>query len=253
MFKTIHECGVELKAYTMEAGEMLGEELDAGYLPVSAARASFIADDKTGEDTAKDYKLMKSLADRRHVGCFEHNYATMVVECPLFVARQIMRHRSFTFNETSRRYTSEKLEFWISDKWRKQSKSNKQGSLDEEVDMSTPLFGKGLHNIYGESNLATQPKQIIASCLFNYEEMLSAGVCREQARAILPQSMLTRFYMTGNIRSWWSFLSSRLKDDTQYETRVIAQKMKDHLDRLWPEAMGVLFPQKDEQSEDTAS
>jgi len=236
MFKTIHECGVELKAYTMEAGEILGEELDAGYLPVSAARASFIADDKTGENTAKDDKLMKSLADRRHVGCFEHNYATMVVECPLFVARQIMRHRSFTFNETSRRYTSEKLEFWIPDKLRKQSKSNKQGSLDAEVDYEVLVW-----------------KVVANETMDVYNDALSKGVCREQARALLPQSMLTRFYMTGNLRSWWSFLTSRLKDDTQYETRVIAQKMKDHLDRLWPEAMGVLFPQKDEQSEDTAS
>jgi thymidylate synthase (FAD) len=236
MFKTIHECGVELKAYTMEAGEVLGEELDAGYLPVSAARASFIADDKTGEDTEGDDKLMKYLADHRHVSCFEHNYATMVVECPLFVARQIMRHRSFTFNETSRRYTSEKLEFWIPDKLRKQSKSNKQGSLDAEVDYEVLVW-----------------KFIANESMDFYSDALSAGVCREQARALLPQSMLTRFYMTGNLRSWWSFLTSRLKDDTQYETRVIAQKMKDHLDSLWPEAMGVLFPQKDEQSEDTAS
>ena len=253
MFKTIHECGVELKAYTMEHTGVFGEEEDADLLPVSAARASFIADDKTGDDIHGDLKLMKYLADHRHVSCFEHNYATMVVECPLFVARQIMRHRSFTFNETSRRYTSEKMGFWVPDKWRKQSKSNKQGSLNEEVDMSTPLFGEGFYNVYGKSNLETQPKQIMESCLLNYEEMLSAGVCREQARALLPQSMLTRFYMTGNLRSWWSFLNSRLKGDTQYETRVIAQKMKDHLDRLWPEAMGVLFPQKDEQSEDTAS
>lgn len=236
MFKTIHECGVELKAYTMEHTGVFGEEGSSNYLPVSAARASFIADDKTGEDTKGDDKLMKYLADHHHVSCFEHNYATMVVECPLFVARQIMRHRSFTFNETSRRYTSEKLEFWIPDKLRKQSKSNKQGSIDDDV---------------------RYPKQawspLIAEMAGAYNEALEYDVCREQARALLPQSMLTRFYMTGNLRSWWSFLSSRLKDDTQYETRVIAQKMKDHLERLWPEAMGVLFPQKDEQSEDTAS
>lgn len=226
----------------MEHTGVFGEEEPANYLTVSAARSTFIADDKTGENVKADMKLMNTLSNEGHVGCFEHNYVTMVVECPLFVARQIMRHRSFTFNETSRRYTSEKMGFWVPDKWRKQSKSNKQGSLNEEVDMSTPLFGEGFYNVYGESNLETQPKQIMESCLLNYEEMLSAGVCREQARALLPQSMLTRFYMTGNLRSWWSFLNSRLLDDTQYETRVIAQKMKDRLDRLWPEAMGVLFP-----------
>lgn len=220
----------------MEHTGVFGEEEDADLLPVSAARASFIADDKTGDDIHGDLRLMEYLADHRHVSCFEHNYATMVVECPLFVARQVMRHRSFTFNETSRRYTSEKLDFWVPDKLRKQSKSNKQGSTDEE---------------------AEYPKQawtlIIDELVGIYNDALDAGVCREQARSLLPQSMLTRFYMTGNLRSWWSFLTSRLKDDTQYETRVIAQKMKGHLDRLWPEAMGVLFPQKDEQSEDTTS
>lgn len=220
----------------MEHTGVFGEEVDADLLPVSAARASFIADDKTGDDISDDLKLMKYLADHRHVSCFEHNYATMVVECPLFVARQIMRHRSFTFNETSRRYTSEKMGFWIPDKLRKQSKSNKQGSIDEAVPFQTMSWGEASSNAMEAYHLA-----------------LDNGVCREQARALLPQSMLTRFYMTGNLRSWWSFLTSRLKDDTQYETRVIAQKMKDHLDRLWPEAMGVLLPQKDEQSEDTAS
>lgn len=216
----------------MQHTGVFGEEEDADLLPVSAARASFIADDKTGDDTPGDLKLMKYLADHRHVSCFEHNYATMIVECPLFVARQIMRHRSFTFNETSRRYTSEKLEFWVPDKLRKQSKNNKQGSLEEYINY---------------------PKldwiEVAVDVLDMYNALIDNGVCREQARALLPQSMLTRFYMTGNLRSWWSFLTSRLKDDTQYETRVIAQKMKDHLDRLWPEAMGVLFPQKDEQNE----
>ena len=232
LFKTIHECGVELKAYTMQHTGVFGEEEDADLLPVSAARASFIADDKTGDDTPGDLKLMKYLANHQHVSCFEHNYATVIVEAPLFSARHLLRHQSYKFNESSRRYTSEKLEFWIPDRVRKQSERNKQGSSDEEANF--PIYSWKL-----SANIGMEM----------YRSAISEGVCREQARALLPQSMLTRFYMTGNLRSWWSFLNSRLKDDTQYETRVIAQKMKDHLDRLWPEAMGVLLPQKEEGNE----
>ena len=96
----------------------------ARFLPVSAARASFGNEDKTGDDEAADLKLMKYLADHEHLTPFEYNHATFLVECPLFIRSQIMRHRTFAFNEISRRYTSEDIAFWVPEKWRAQSKSN---------------------------------------------------------------------------------------------------------------------------------
>lgn len=231
MFKTIHECGLELVAHTTfpDEGVENGGWDESDWLPVSAARASFGNEDKTGESEEADRKLLKFLADHRHVSCFEHNYATFIVECPLFVRSQIMRHSSFKFNEVSRRYTSEKIEFWIPDKWRAQSKSNKQCSTDTKVE--------------DEDFAVLRYKRAVCESESAFSDLLKyGGVCREQARTVLPQSLLTRFFMTGNLRSWWSFLSSRLKDDTQYETRVVAGRIRDALFDLWPESMKALFP-----------
>lgn len=250
MFRTIHDCRLELVANTILAdkwfndysGELVYcDDCDADYLPVSAARASFGKEDCTGEDEAKDRKLMKFLADNRHVSVFEHNYATFLVECPLFVRSQIMRHTSFRFNEVSRRYTSENIEFWIPDKahaeassmellWRKQSKSNKQGSTDD-------LFCI----IHQDEDWDWDYEEEMESAYSHYCSLVYQGVAREQARAVLPQSLLTRFYMTGNLRSWWSFLTSRLKEDTQYETRVVAQRIEKQLRELWPVSMSALI------------
>ena len=235
MFKTSDECGLELVAHTFVVGkdghgDFMGT---ADFLPVSAARASFGKEDKTGENEKADIKLMKFLADNRHVSVFEHNYATFLIECPLFVRSHIMRHESFQydgdmhFNEMSRRYTSDDIGFWIPDKWRKQSKSNKQASTDDEVESAYELSRE-----YNEA---------CHRALESYDLMLEAGLCREQARAVLPPSLLTRFYMTGNLRSWWSFLSSRQKEDTQYETRVVADRIADKLRTLWPESMNALL------------
>jgi len=230
VFKTIEDCRLELVAHTTfpEDGVEEGGWDISDWLPVAAARASFAAEDKTGNDKAADRKLLKFLADHRHVSVFEHNYATFLVECPLFVRSQIIRHRSFTFNEMSRRYTSEQIEFWVPIWLRKQSKSNKQCSSD----IMSEEESFGLDSVIYDS---------LQNSLSAYKTLIANGVCREQARAVLPQSLLTRFYMTGNLRSWWSFLSSRLKEDTQFETRVVAQRIKDKLTNLWPESMNALF------------
>ena len=237
MFKTSEECRLELVSYTMGPEFEEGNEwfnAPANMLPVSAARASFGKEDKTGENPKADMKLLKFLADNRHVSVFEHNYATFLVECPIFVARQIMRHSSFSFNEMSRRYTSDNPEFWIADSWRKQSTSNKQGSTNETVDVLQD--GSVLSEVYRDA---------MSFQLVIYNELLKDSLCREQARALLPQSLLTRFYMTGNLRSFWSFLSSRLKEDTQLETRVVARRIDEKLRDLWPEAMYALLGGQD--------
>lgn len=228
--KTIDQCRLEIAAHTFdvgvdENGDWIG---DSDWLPVRAARASFGAEDKTGDNIKADRKLLAFLAENKHVSVFEHNYVTFLIECPLFIRSQIMRHRSFSFNEISRRYTSEEIEFWIPDKWRKQAKNNKQCSTDEEVDSQVACYIDYTDSVQHARNLC--------------ESLLEHGVAREQARAVLPQSLLTRFYMTGNLRSWWSFLTQRCDEHSQYEMRVVANKIKDKLTNLWPESMGVLFP-----------
>lgn len=184
MFKTSEQCSLELVAATMgydPKGEEDGFDLD-DFISCRAARVSFGNEGKTGNDPAADKKLMKYLADHQHMTPFEYQHATFLVECPLFIRSQIHRHRTFSYNEISRRYTDENLEFWVPSKFRAQAKSNRQAS-EGEVDISI----MGMTDAYKWA-------------LGTYEFMLSKGVCREQARAVLPQSLLTKFYMGGEGR-----------------------------------------------------
>ena len=221
-FRTSEECLVKLVASTKFVDG--ASDVTEDYLPVTAARVSFGADGKTGKNVEADKKLMKYLADNKHVSPFEHLHATFVIECPLFVRSQIHRHRTFSYNEISRRYTDDDLGFWMPSKWRAQSKSNKQGSVGE-VDINNDQYYAWCYH-----------------ALLLYNELLDSGVCREQARAVLPQSLLTRFYMTGNLRNWAHFLELRLDAHAQAEVRVVAEKIEASLRQLWPEAMQALLP-----------
>lgn len=192
MFKTIQECRVELVSHSVSIKETeVDDEYGFGivrvqttddFMPCSAARASFGNEDKTGEDVAKDVKLMKYLSDHKHMTPFEYQHATMLVEVPLFIRSQIHRHRTFSFNEISRRYTSDDIEFFIPDAFRGQAKNNKQAS-------------EGVLGNY-EERLAKWKVRCEKS-LENYYEQIADGVAREIARAELPQSLITRFYMGG--------------------------------------------------------
>lgn len=242
-FKTISECRLELVAHTVMADDPVwGDELrqpGADFLPVSAARASFGKEDKTGENEAADIKLMKYLADHQHMTPFEYNHATFLIECPLFIRSQIMRHRTFTFNEISRRYTSEDIAFWKPDKWRKQSKSNKQASTDEEATQV------GLVQFAEDDNGCIHTyEEICKDALRAYNTHIALTACREQARAMLPQSLLTRFYAGANLRNWVHFLKLRLDSHSQYEVRVVAERIAAKLRELWPVPMSVLLPEE---------
>jgi len=224
MFKTSEQCELKLVASTkfVEGASLVSEE----FLPVMAARVSFGADGKTGNSTAADTKLMQYLADNQHVSPFEHLSATFLIECPLFIRSQIHRHRTFAYNEISRRYTEENLEFWIPTTVRKQAESNRQAS-GEEIDGS---FAVGL--LFEDT---------ARMALDDYQHLIANGVCREQARAVLPQSLLTKFYMSGNLRNWAHFIKLRKDPHAQQEVRVIAERIEAELIKLWPTAAGVLL------------
>jgi thymidylate synthase (FAD) len=181
---------------------------------------------------------------------FEYNYATFLIEAPLFVHEQIKQHRSLynltmPNNAISRRYTSEQIGFWIPDKWRKQSSSNKQASTDEAVE-SMVVTDHVVREKWADDPMRVYTNQVKAS-LWLYEDMLESGICREQARAVLPQSLLTRFYLGGNLREWAMFLKLRTaKEGVQFETRYVAERIEKALRKLWPVATEKLFNQKKE-------
>lgn len=232
-FKTIEQCRLELVAYSMPNTNAM---FDMDRMPARAARVSFGGDDKIFEEDdeaeQKDRKLMKYLAEHQHMTPFEYQHATFMVECPLFIRSQIHRHRTFSFNEISRRYTSDELEFWMPTTWRKQSESNKQGS-DGEITES---------EIFQLADLARGYEQDVYQAAQHYEWMLEAGVAREQARALLPQSLLTRFYMGGNLRNWVHFLKLRMDKHAQAEVQCIASRIYQQLYDMWPNSMRALMP-----------
>lgn len=229
MFKTIHELDLVLVGHTVRPAEwgdeLVGHSTD-DMMPARAARASFGKQDKTGENPEADTKLINYLAEHKHLTPFEYQHATFLIECPLFIRSQIHRHRTFSYNEISRRYTSENLEFFTPDTFRVQSSNNKQASTNQEV--ADPGFCR---NEFSEAT---------AIALNFYNSLIEQGVCREQARAILPQSLLTKFYMGGTLRNWAHFIELRRDEHAQLEVQVIANKVADELRKLWPESCKAL-------------
>jgi len=182
----------------------------------------------------RDKKLVNYLAKHKHTSCFEHQGATLRLKVPIFIARQIQRHRAFSYNEISRRYVDKEPEFFWPDKWRKRADNVKQGSSDEELPFAMDEVGMTLR---GEDIFLRDYEYIVVSL---YQSALSAGMAPEQARMILPQNMFTEFYMTGNLRSWSHFLSLRLDAHAQKEVRDVAKMVEEILTPLWPVSMEAL-------------
>lgn len=176
---------------------------------VNAARVSFGGVSK-GEE--KDKALIKYLMEHKHLSPFEHCTFQFHIKCPIFVARQWMRHRIASYNEVSARYTEVKDEFYIPSEFRVQDTHNKQGSL-----VSKDLDNKTLLKIYTDS---------IEASYNAYQRLLKAGVAKEMARGLLPVSQYTQFYWTVNARSLLNFISLRADGHAQYEIRVYAEAIE---------------------------
>ena len=154
-----------------------------------AARVSFNSDDlSTDELSPKDEKLIHFLAKNKHTSCFEHMGATLKLKVPIFIARQIQRHRTFSYNEISRRYVDSPPEFFWPDKWRKRAENVKQGSSEEAVGDEDWAYG-----------LPSAISRYMADASYLYNDMLDSEVAPELARMILPQNMYTEFYMSGKM------------------------------------------------------
>lgn len=171
---------------------------------VSSARVSFGGVSK-GEE--QDKRLIKYLLEHRHHTPFEHCYFQFHVCCPIYVARQWMRHRWGSFNEISARYTQVKDEFYIPAEFRGQDIKNRQGSVKADFD------NEALRKLYEES---------VESSFATYNRLIEAGVAREMARGVLPVCQYTQFYWSVNARSLLNFLQLRTDGHAQYEIRVYA-------------------------------
>jgi len=183
------------------------------YMVCNSARISFANDGVAHDDilTAADRGLIGFLMKNRHGTPFESTVFTFRIETPIFVAREWFRHRIGSFNEMSGRYTQLPMRFYLPDKAR--SQKGKPGAYNfEEQSHLTPLVHESLKQIYERS-------------AYLYQEMLDAGVAKEQARLCLPTAIMTQFYWTVNARSLMNFLSLRLDQHAMKEIRDAALKV----------------------------
>lgn len=176
----------------------------------NAARVSF-GKLKTEFDD-KDEILLKYLIENKHMTPLEHVKFTFSVHCPLYVRSQWMRHRACSYNEISRRYTEFEMEIYTPKNYRKQSDNNKQASTDELVKNNDDAF--------------MLTKYINEECLEVYYKLLKLGVCKEQARGVLPQNMMTTFWWTVDLRNLINFLVLRDDSHAQKEIQEYAKAIK---------------------------
>ena len=174
----------------------------------------------------KDKKLIQYLAKHKHISPFGHCFASFHVRAPVFVARQLVKHSFLRWNEVSRRYVDNEPEFYNPAEWRGRSDDKKQGS--EGVVLGLDI---------GDIN---------TMCKETYNRLLSKGVCPEQARMVLPQSMMTEWYWSGSLDAFADMCNLRCKPDTQAETRVVAQQIDRKMIELFPVSWDALTEDDDD-------
>ena len=212
---------------SIELVQSMGEDITI----VNAARVSFgVHKDVIDE---KDKKLIGYLIKHKHTSTLEHNIATFRIKVPLFVRSQHHRHRTWSYNEISRRYTDSNIEFYVPKKFRTQHSSNRQSSNTDELinpDIQVDAWC-GLGNAYEVYS------EHCEESLKLFNKLLQKGVCREQARAILPQAMYTEYYATANLNNILKFISLRTHSGAQIEIQKLALSMLKIITELWPEAV----------------
>ena len=192
---------------------------------VNAARVSFAktsewesipeAGPVEGLLSIQDEKLINYLAKHNHWSPFGHASIQFHIKAPIFVARQLVKHQvGLVWNEVSRRYVDDAVEFYEPKEWRLAAENKKQGSSDETVE-------------YGVSSTYQW-------CNETYKNMLKAGIAPEMARMVLPQSMYTERYWSGTLMAFARVCNLRCKPDTQLETQMVANQIDEIGKEMFP-------------------
>tara|TARA_R110000772_G_scaffold58444_1_gene132331 strand:- start:346 stop:1155 length:810 start_codon:yes stop_codon:yes gene_type:complete len=201
----------------------------------------------------KDQNLIKYLAKHNHISPFGHAFASYHIVAPIFVARQLVKHKFLRWNEISRRYVDDPPEFYTPDEWRGRSADKKQGSEGViPIDKIDAYSGKHIKDTwkdtigseigieynasahYPEYSLSEDYKYNCDELLVLYDKLLAQGVAPEQARMVLPQSTMTEWYWSGSLDAFADMCNLRCKPDTQYETRLVANQICDKMRGLFP-------------------
>ena len=195
---------------------------------VNSARVSFgVQKEKLNE---RDKNLINYLIRHRHTSTLEHNIITFRFCVPLFVRSQHHRHRTWSYNEISRRYTDVNIQFYEPNQFRTQHKSNRQASNPE--DLINP-------EVEWDRTTASQAVRLHHSKSMNlYNMLITSGVCREQARGVLPQNLYTEYYGTVNLSNLLKFIDLRTHEGAQWEIQKVAEACLEIATDLFPVTVG---------------
>jgi len=195
---------------------------------VNAARVSFNKKSEWDSDntlTVNDSILISYLARNRHMSPFGHCFATFHVKAPVFIARQLVKHKFLRWNEISRRYVDEKPTFHTPNTWRGRADDKKQGSSGEVSISYRMISTLAKHEVW---------------CNKAYNDLLEQGVAPEQARMVLPQSMMTEWYWSGSLDAWSDMCRLRQSEDAQEEARLVANYISTEMGKLYPDSWAAL-------------
>lgn len=206
---------------SVELLEVFGNDLTV----VNAARVSL--GKQVTEFGPRDAGLLKYLAEHEHISPFFHPQARFRLKMPIWMAREWFRHTiGFARNEVSRRYVDELPTFCIPEAIRTRAPNKKQGSNDD---------------VHEQNNVVLEfMREGCLSAVNTYTLLLGQGVCPEQARMVLPQSMMTEFIETGSLAAYARLVKLRTGPDAQKEIRDVAQLISDALEVAFPNAWTVL-------------
>ena len=213
----------------VELVDAVGDDLTV----VNSARVSFGKHKVKLDD--KDKKLIKYLIKHKHTSTLEHCFVTFRIKVPLFVRSQHHRHRTWSYNEISRRYTDFDIQFYEPETFRTQHKSNRQASNTDDLinpEVPCPPF------TVWKRDAAEAIKLHNKNALQMFNDLIEAGVCREQARGVLPQNMYTEYYASANLNNILKFIDLRTHEGAQWEIQEMAKGMLKIVEKLYPVTVG---------------
>lgn len=218
----------------VELIDYMGSDLSV----VNAARVSFGVEKNQLDD--KDRKLIKYLISHRHTSTLEHCFITYKCVVPLFVRSQHHRHRTWSYNEWSNRYRDlskdeNHPQFYEPSQFRTQHATNRQASNENEL--ADPLIDIGSPDMAAIMYASTAIKNWNTNAVQLYNKLIAAGVCREQARGILPQNMYTEYIASCNLNNLLKFIELRTHDGAQWEIQKLAKGMLQIAEGIWPETI----------------
>ena len=204
---------------------------------VNSARVSYGVHKEELDD--KDKKLINYLISHKHTSTLEHNIATFRIKVPLFIRSQHHRHRTWSYNEISRRYTDFNMEFYEPEAFRTQHKVNRQASNDELINPN--VISKEITSLMStdipEFTLSEAVKYHHNQSINLYNKMLDLGVSKEQARGVLPQNLYTEYYATANLNNILKFIGLRSHKGAQWEIQQLSNAMLEEIKEIWPVAV----------------